>query len=131
MISQQIFAVTNIRSYLTFVYIFIGRRSVSAVANDRRASSTNTSPKKSLLKQEVLSAIKHIEDDDTFVITIQKLMKKHGSLNVLNDCDDPLPVSNGFTKNSPERSSFRSPRKDSKVHSNMSKIPAPVFYSKT
>lgn len=73
-----------------------------------------------------MNAVKHEEDDGTFFLKIKQLMKKHGSLNMLNDYDEP--VGNGFMKNSPERSSHRSPRKDS---NNLSKIPAPVFYGKT
>lgn len=84
-----------------------------------------------MLQKDVLNAVQRAQDDDTFLLTIKNLLKKHGSLNVLNDCDDPAPVSNGFSRNSPERSSYMSPRKDSKANSNLSKIPAPVFYNKT
>lgn len=98
---------------------------------DRRASSATTSPKKSVLKQEVLNAVKQVPDDDTFLFTIRQLIKKHGSLNMLNDYDEPEQVNNNLMRTTPERSSYRSPRKDSKVKSNLSKIPAPMFYGKT
>lgn len=101
------------------------------MGDDRRPSSTNTSPKKSVLKQEVLNAVEDVDDEDTFLITIKKLIKKHASLNKLNDCEEPQQVNNSFSRNTPERSSYLSPRKDSKVNNNLSKIPAPKFYGKT
>lgn len=76
-----------------------------------------------------MNAVHHVTDDETLVLAIKHIVQKHGSLSVLNDLDEP--VGNHFTKNSPERSSVRTPRKDSKGHNNLSKIPAPVFYAKT
>lgn len=119
--------------FMTFLYIlhfFAGRRSVSAVGHDRRASSSSTTSRKSLLKQEVLDVVQRVEDDDTFLLAIKQLIKKHGSLSKLNDYEQST-VENAFSRNTPERSSYLSPRKDSKSHNNMSKIPAPVFYGKT
>lgn len=117
---------------MIFIINFSGRRSVSAIGSDRRVSSTNTSPKKSALKQEVLNAVERDEDEPTFVLTIKKLLKKHGSLNKLDVDDTSLPVNNAFNRASQERGSTRSPRRDSKVNNNFqSKIPTPVFYGKT
>lgn len=104
-----------------------GRRSVSAV-NDRRASSANTSPTKSRLKQELIQAVKHADDDATIAQQVQELLKKYGSLNKLNDDVERQP--NRFTRASAERMSHRSPRKDSKPENNISRIPAPVSYLK-
>lgn len=105
---------------------FSGRRSVSAV-NERRASSANTSPTKSRLRQELIQAVKHADDDATIAQQVQELLKKYGSLSTLNDVE---PQPSRFTRNTGERMSVRSPRKDSKPENNISRIPAPVSYLK-
>ncbi|CAG9820527.1 unnamed protein product [Phaedon cochleariae] len=92
-----------------------GRRSVSAI-NDRRSSSTNTSPTKSKLKQELLQ-------------TVQALLRKYGSLSILNH-EDEEPTSSPFARTS-DRVSFRSPRKDSRPENNLSRIPAPKLVAKS
>ncbi|KAJ8982601.1 hypothetical protein NQ317_005073 [Molorchus minor] len=99
------------------------RRSVSAV--DRRSSSANTSPTKGRLRHELLQAVKQSEDDETIAIQVQELLKKYGSLSTLNDekeCCAPAR----FARNTIDRMSYRSPRKDSRPDNNVSRIPAPL-----
>ncbi|KAG5900298.1 hypothetical protein JTB14_000824 [Gonioctena quinquepunctata] len=102
-----------------------GRRSVSAV--DRRPSSANTSPTKGKLKQELLQAVQQTNDDEVIALQVQALLKKYGSLSTLNGDDFGPPA---LTKNTSDRMSFRSPRKDSRPEI-ISRIPAPVLHSNT
>ncbi|KAJ8934028.1 hypothetical protein NQ314_013625 [Rhamnusium bicolor] len=105
-----------------------GRRSVSAVNHDRRSTSANTSPTKGRLRQELLQAVKQSEDDAIIAQQVQELLKKYGSLNTLNDEQDFQPSK--FTRNTGDRMSYRSPRKDSRPENNLSRIPAPMSYPK-
>ncbi|CAH1163127.1 unnamed protein product [Phaedon cochleariae] len=106
-----------------------GRRSVSAI-NDRRSSSTNTSPTKSKLKQELLQTVKQADDDDEAIaLQVQALLRKYGSLSILNH-EDEEPTSSPFARTS-DRVSFRSPRKDSRPENNLSRIPAPKLVAKS
>ncbi|XP_074030228.1 GAS2-like protein pickled eggs [Leptinotarsa decemlineata] len=104
-----------------------GRRSVSAV--DRRPSSANTSPTKGKLKQDVLQAVQKTNDDEMIAIELQALLKKYGSLNMLNDEEDYRGPQ--FARTTQDRMSFRSPRKDSRPENNLSRIPAPVIQTKS
>ncbi|XP_018565889.1 GAS2-like protein pickled eggs isoform X2 [Anoplophora glabripennis] len=110
-----------------FVRNSTGRRSVSAV-NERRASSANTSPTKSRLRQELMQAVKHADDDATIAQQVQELLRKYGSLNTLNVEVEQQP--SRFTRNTGDRMSYRSPRKDSRPENNISRIPAPLSYLK-
>lgn len=119
------------KKILIFAFInFTGRRSVSACTSDTR-TPWSSSPTKSPLKLQILTEIKKVDQDEDVLETITRVIKNHGSLNALNNFEDDPPGVNNFIKCSPERSSFRSPRKDSKGHSHLSKIPAPVFFGKT
>ncbi|XP_044763199.1 GAS2-like protein pickled eggs [Coccinella septempunctata] len=106
------------------------RRSVSAVGYDRKSSSTNTSPTKGRLRQELLKAVKNTDDDAIMAMQVQELLKKYGSLNMLDDDDEQqfrsLPEESNF-KRSTGRMSIRSSRKDLRpdLHS---RIPAPISY---
>ncbi|KAL3271612.1 hypothetical protein HHI36_022087 [Cryptolaemus montrouzieri] len=107
------------------------RRSVSAVGYDRKSSSLNTSPTKGKLRQELIKTVKNTEDDALMALQVQELLKKYGSLNMLDDDDDQqyksLPDERSF-KRSPGRMSFRSSRKDSRTDILNSRIPAPISY---
>ncbi|KAF5285775.1 hypothetical protein FQR65_LT13054 [Abscondita terminalis] len=85
-----------------------GRRSVNV---NRRPASASTSPTKGRLKDELLKAVKNNNDDLTIAEQVKKLLKKYGSLTVL-DKDDAIVC--------------RSPRKDSKPDNMISRIPAPI-----
>lgn len=102
------------------------RRSVSGL-NSRRSSSTNTSPTKSTskLKDELLQAVAQANSDEVIALQVQALLKKFGSLNALSDEESEGPVSLP-ARMTPDRMSFRSPRKDSRPDTNVSRIPAPV-----
>ncbi|XP_072381750.1 GAS2-like protein pickled eggs [Diabrotica undecimpunctata] len=104
------------------------RRSVSGL--ERRSSSTNTSPTKSKLRQELLQAVNKADSDEAVALQVQMLLKKFGSLNTLND-DEPLSLPILPTRTSTERMSFRSPRKDSRTDNHMTRIPAPVSMAKS
>lgn len=106
------------------------RRSVSAVGYDRKSSSTNTSPTKGRLRQELLKTVKNTDDDALMAMQVQELLKKYGSLNMLDDDEEQqftsLPTESTF-KRSTGRMSIRSSRKDSRPELH-SRIPAPISY---
>lgn len=104
------------------------RRSVSGLT-DRRSSSTNTSPTKNKLKQELLQVVSQANSDEDVALQVQILLKKFGSLNTLNDEDKYTSM--GPVRNSPERMSIRSPRKDSRPENHISRIPAPKSITKS
>ncbi|XP_060533902.1 GAS2-like protein pickled eggs isoform X2 [Cylas formicarius] len=105
------------------------RRSVSAVSDNRRTSaSAHTSPTKSRLKQELLDAVKRADDDQTIAMQVQELLRKYGSLSTLDNEDDYAQAPTKFVRQTPQRVSYRSPRKDSRPENNLSKIPAPVSF---
>ncbi|CAH2010942.1 unnamed protein product [Acanthoscelides obtectus] len=101
------------------------RRSASAVHYSRRSSSANSSPTKSRLKQELLQTVKQIDDETAIVEQVQELLKRYKSLNTL---DDKEFSSSNPRKHVPE---IYSPRKDSRPENHVSRIPAPLFPSKT
>lgn len=96
------------------------RRSVNGGgydANGRRVShSANTSPTKGRLRQELLKTVKKNDDDLVIAQEVQAILRKYGSLTILNDdaMDD-----NRF---------YYSPRKDSRPDNHVSRIPAPVTH---
>lgn len=104
------------------------RRSVSAVGHERKSSSLHTSPTKGRLRDELIKAVKSTDDDTQMALQVQELLKKYGSLNVLNGDGDNLTDDNAFRRASTARVSFRSSRKDSKGDNSMSRIPAPILH---
>ncbi|XP_050310516.1 GAS2-like protein pickled eggs [Anthonomus grandis grandis] len=109
-----------------------GRRSVSAVGERRTSLSANSSPTKSRLKQELLNAVKKADDDEVMTLQIKEVLRKYGSVSVLDNEDDyTTPTSrqsSPFTRQNTERMSSRSPRKDSRQDNNLSRIPAPIVH---
>lgn len=122
----QSFTTDSVRSSPSnFARNSTGRRSVSY---DRRSSSAATSPTKTL-KDELLNVVKKAHNDEAIAIQLQEILKRYGSLNILNGDGDSGPESlpASFGRHSGERMSYRSPRKDSRPENNFSKIPAPVM----
>ncbi|KAL3271853.1 hypothetical protein HHI36_022323 [Cryptolaemus montrouzieri] len=108
------------------------RKIVSAVGYDRKSSSLNTSPTNGKLRQELIKSVETTEDDALMSLHAQELLKKYGSLNMLDDDEDDhqykcLPDERSFKK-STGIMSFRSSRKDSKTDILHSRIPAPISY---
>lgn len=105
-----------------------GRRSVSVSnydSNGRRVSaSANTSPTKGRLRQELLKTVNKKADDLVIAQEVQAILRKFGSLNVLNDDLNSGP--NSLVDDN--RSGFYSPRKDSRPDNHVSRIPAPVTH---
>lgn len=102
-----------------------GRRSVSVSnydSNGRRiCNSANTSPTKGRLRQELLNTVKKNDDDLVIAQEVQAILRKFGSLTVLND-----DGSNGLLDDN--RGGYYSPRKDSRPDNHVSRIPAPVTH---
>lgn len=92
-----------------------GRRSMNVTSNNRRPASASTSPTKGRLKDELLKAVKNNNDDLTIAEQVKKLLKKYGSLTVLDKTNNDHTI-------------FRSPRKDSKPDNMISRIPAPILH---
>lgn len=104
------------------------RRSVSVSnydSNGRRISSANTSPTKGRLRQELLKTVKKNEDDLVIAQEVQAILRKFGSLNVLNDELGSGPQS---LVEDQTRAGYYSPRKDSRRDNHVSRIPAPVTH---
>lgn len=101
-----------------------GRRSMSAVGERRISVSANTSPAKSRLKQELLQTVSKCDNDETMAQEIQELLRKYGSMTTL-DKEESFSTPS-FARQTKERKSYRSPRKDSRPENNHSRIPAPV-----
>lgn len=104
-----------------------GRRSVNVCnydSNGRRISvSANTSPTKGRLRQELLKTVKKNDDDLVIAQEVQAILRKFGSLTVLNDDSGPHSLLDDNN-----RSGFYSPRKDSRRDNHVSRIPAPVTH---
>ncbi|KAF5285468.1 hypothetical protein FQA39_LY16642 [Lamprigera yunnana] len=83
------------------------RRSVNVGYEPPRRSSVSasTSPTKTRLKEELLKAVKNNNDDLTIAEQVKKLLKKYGSLTVLDG---------NYKTGDKDTKLFRSPRKDSK-----------------
>ncbi|XP_076255635.1 GAS2-like protein pickled eggs isoform X2 [Rhynchophorus ferrugineus] len=119
------------------------RRSMSAVGERRASVSANSSPANSPLKQQLLKVVKKGDSDETIALEptklqrsrsqktlktkqITELLKKYSSMSTLNREDSYSSPT--LTRQSKERISFRSPRKDLRPD-NATKIPAPTFRS--
>lgn len=98
------------------------RRSVTPQPPLRRFSSATTSPTKGSLKEELMNTVSRHDDDAIIVEQVQQLLKQYGSMSRI-DCDD---VGARFVRGG-DRMSYRSPRKDSRADTNISRIPAPVL----
>ncbi|CAH1382169.1 unnamed protein product [Tenebrio molitor] len=98
------------------------RRSVTPQPPSRRFSSATTSPTKGSLKEELMNTVSRHDDDAIIVEQVQQLLKQYGSMSRI-DCDD---VGARFVRGG-DRMSYRSPRKDSRADTNISRIPAPVL----
>lgn len=101
-----------------------GRRSVSVSNYDnngrRICNSANTSPTKGRLRQELLKTVKKNDDDLVIAQEVQAILRKFGSLTILNDDKNSLVDDN--------RGGYYSPRKDSRPDNHVSRIPAPVTH---
>lgn len=112
--------------------------------NGRRVHSTNSSPTKSPLCQEILKTAETVNDDSQMLEKLKDLLKQYSTLNK-DDDDDNLDDLNSWVQNQdanenqtqtnqkkiPEAKTFTSPRKDLKADAKISKIPAPVFKRST
>lgn len=112
--------------------------------NGRRVHSTNSSPTKSPLCQEILKTAETVNDDSQMLEKLKDLLKQYSTLNKEDD-DDNLDDLNSWVQNqndteqhsqinqkkNPEAKTFTSPRKDLKADAKISKIPAPVFKRST
>ncbi|XP_025837668.1 GAS2-like protein pickled eggs isoform X2 [Agrilus planipennis] len=99
------------------------RRSLCSPASyaRRTTQSANTSPTKGKLREELLKTVKSNKDDETIAEQVKILLRKYGSLTVLDD--DELIV------NGDEMTIHTSPRKDSKPgYTKHSRIPAPISH---
>lgn len=105
-----------------------GRRSVSVSnydSNGRRiCNSANTSPTKGRLRQELLKTVKKNDDDLVIAQEVQAILRKYGSLTILNDDLNSGP--NSLVDDN--RGGYYSPRKDSRPENHGSRIPAPVTH---
>lgn len=106
--------------------------------NGRRVHSTNSSPTKSPLCQEILKTAETVNDDAQMLEKLKDLLKQYDSFSSKDDSLDDLNawVQNQTKKNSsctdPKANVFASPRKDLKADTKtVSKIPAPVFKRST
>lgn len=103
--------------------------------NGRRVvNSTNSSPTKSPLRQELLKAAECANDDAAMLNKIKDILKQYGPFDYKNDGNEFTKtwVSNSTKKNSTtEDPKIYTSRKDSKPDNNISKIPAPVFKRST
>lgn len=97
--------------------------------NGRRViNSTNSSPTKSPLRQELLKAAECVNDDSEMLNKIKNILKQYGPFeSKKDDFEDFTSVwVNGSNKSSNEELKIFTPRKDSKPENNISRIPAPV-----
>lgn len=105
------------------------RRSIAATnytGNGRRASqSANTSPTKGRLRQELLKTVKKNADDLAIAQEVQEILKKYGSLNLL---DNDLISGPNSLRNDDDKGAYCSPRKDSRPDNHVSRIPAPISH---
>ncbi|XP_022902840.2 GAS2-like protein pickled eggs isoform X2 [Onthophagus taurus] len=88
------------------------RRSIATSSPVRKIQSANTSPTKLNLRQELINAAKHSNDETSMVEEVHKLLKQYVSQNSLNEFNDDVVK--------------RSTRKDSRPNLQTSRIPAPV-----
>lgn len=107
------------------------RRSIAATnytGNGRRSSqSANTSPTKGRLRQELLKTVKKNADDLAIAQEVQEILKKYGSLNLLDN--DLISGPNSLRTNEEDpKGAYRSPRKDSRPDNHLSRIPAPISH---
>lgn len=101
--------------------------------NGRRIiNSTNSSPTKSPLRQELLKAAEISNDDAAMLERIKNILKQYGPFDYTNknDCEDFTSVWVNQSKKTEDPKVF-TPRKDSKPENNLSKIPAPVYKRST
>lgn len=102
----------------------------------RVVNSTNSSPTKSPLRQELMKAAEQFNDDAEMLERLKELLRQYGPFDYKKeDIGDFTSawVSHQTKKNSltEDPKGFNSPRKDSKPDNNVSKIPAPVFKRST
>lgn len=102
--------------------------------NGRRIiNSTNSSPTKSPLRQELLKAAESLNDDAEMLNKIKNILKQYGPFDCKKDSFEDFTSAwvNNSKKDSCEDTKVYTPRKDSKPENNVSKIPAPVYKRST
>lgn len=101
--------------------------------NGRRiVSSTNSSPTKSPLRQELLKAAETLNDDAEMLDRIKNILKQYGPFDYNKEgYEDFTSAWVNNSKKTNDDSKTYAPRKDSKPENNVSKIPAPVFKRST